>query len=82
MNEGVLIQVVLLIVNLALVAWVVMDARRRGANAVLWGIVVLFLGIIGLVIYVVAGRKGSFGGGAAARVSGFSKMNTEREDGQ
>jgi hypothetical protein len=33
--------------------WVYKDAESRGANGVLWAIIVFFLGLIGLIIYIV-----------------------------
>jgi hypothetical protein len=42
------------IIAIILAIWVYKDAEERGdSNAVLWLIVVLFLGIIGLIIYLV-----------------------------
>ena len=38
--------------------WVYKDAKARGENAVLWLIVVLLTGIIGLIIYVLVRSKG------------------------
>jgi hypothetical protein len=46
--------------NIALMIWVVKDARNRGDdNGVLWMIVVVTAGIIGLIIYLAARRPGS-----------------------
>ena len=67
------------IINIVLFVWVVLDARRRGSDPYLWGIVTFFLVIIGFFIYLFAGRKGSFSG-TSVRVSGFNKVNSKRED--
>jgi hypothetical protein len=42
----------------ALVAlWVYRDAERRGTSGLLWAIVVILLGIVGLIIYLVVRPK-------------------------
>ena len=38
--------------------WVYKDAEKRGASGVLWLLVVLLLGIIGLIVYLVVRPKG------------------------
>jgi RNA polymerase subunit RPABC4/transcription elongation factor Spt4 len=37
----------------ALAVWVGLDAKRRGQNGVLWGFLVFFTGIVGLVVYLI-----------------------------
>ena len=49
----------ILAVNIAILVWVVRDARNRGMdNAVLWLIVVLIAGPIGLIVYFLSRPKG------------------------
>jgi FtsH-binding integral membrane protein len=48
-----LIPVVWFIIGILLCIWVYRDAESRGMNGVLWLIVVLIAGIIGLIIYLV-----------------------------
>ena len=44
--------------NIALLIWVVRDAKNRAMdNAVAWMMVVMLTGIIGLIIFYSAGRK-------------------------
>jgi hypothetical protein len=55
-----LFAVALVACNLALMVWVVKDARNRGDdNGVLWMIVVASCGLIGLIIYLAARRSGT-----------------------
>lgn len=44
--------VVIWIVWLVLAIWVYKDAKKRGMNGILWALIVFFLGIIGLIIYL------------------------------
>ncbi len=44
------------IVGIALAFWTYQDANKRGANGIVWGLVVFFLGLIGLAIYWFVGR--------------------------
>lgn len=44
---------VMIVVSIALALWVYQDAQRRGDNAVLWLVIVLLTGIIGLVIWLI-----------------------------
>ncbi|MBN2357323.1 zinc ribbon domain-containing protein [candidate division KSB1 bacterium] len=53
--------ILLLIVWFVLVIWVYFDAQKRGLNGLLWGILVWFGSIIGLVIYLLV-RSGSMPG--------------------
>ncbi len=45
--------------NIAILVWVARDAKARGLdNSILWMLMVLFLGLIGLVIYILARPQG------------------------
>ena len=59
-----LIPLVWFIVGILLCIWVYRDAERRGMNGVLWLIIVLIAGIIGLIIYLIV-RKDKTSGQAA-----------------
>ena len=48
-----LIPVIWFIISILLCIWVYRDAESRGMGGVLWLIVVLITGIIGLIIYLV-----------------------------
>ncbi|MEM3042940.1 MAG: zinc ribbon domain-containing protein [Thermoplasmata archaeon] len=48
-----LIPIILLIISILIAIWVYKDAESRGMSGVLWLIVVLLAGIIGLIIYLV-----------------------------
>ena len=52
-----IIGVVWLIIAIALAVWVYKDAEARGENGVLWLIVVILLGLIGLIIWLIARPK-------------------------
>jgi putative membrane protein len=55
-----LIPIVWFVVAILLCIWVYRDAESRGMNGVLWLIIVLIAGIIGLIIYLVVRKeKGS-----------------------
>jgi len=47
-----------LVVNIALLVWVIKDAQARGASAGAWIVIVLLFGILGLLAYLVARPKG------------------------
>jgi len=49
--------VVWFVIWLLVAIWVYKDAQSRGANGVLWLIVVVLLGIIGVIIYLVVRPK-------------------------
>jgi len=53
---GVLI--VLLVINIAILVWVVKDCQKRGASAGAWLVIVLLFGVLGLLAYLVARPKG------------------------
>lgn len=52
-----LIPVIWFIVAILLCIWVYRDAESRGMNGVLWLIVMLIAGIIGLIIYLVVRKE-------------------------
>jgi len=52
--------VAIVVLNIALLVWVARDAKARGMDgAILWMILVMFTGIIGLVIYLFARPQGN-----------------------
>lgn len=56
----ILIPIILIVLNIALLIWVARDAKSRGMDsAVLWMILVFFLGPIGLIIYIFSRPKGN-----------------------
>jgi hypothetical protein len=60
--SGFLIFLVIAIVavNVAILVWVARDAKARGMDsAILWMLLVFFLGILGLVIYLLARPQGN-----------------------
>ena len=55
-----LIMVGIVALNIALLIWVARDAKSRGMdNAVVWMILVMFTGIIGLIIYLFTRPQGN-----------------------
>ncbi len=50
---------VMFIVGIYILVWVVKDANKRGISGTLWGILVFFLGIIGLILYFILRPKGN-----------------------
>jgi hypothetical protein len=52
--------VAIVVLNIALLVWVARDAKARGMDsAILWMILVMFTGIIGLIIYLLARPQGN-----------------------
>jgi len=52
--------VVILALHIAILVWVAKDAKSRGMdNAVLWMILVILTGLLGLVIYILARTQGN-----------------------
>lgn len=49
--------VIIIVIDILLCIWVYKDANKRGMNGVLWLIVVLVAGIIGLIIYLIIRRE-------------------------
>jgi hypothetical protein len=55
-----IIMVAVIALHIAILVWVARDAKSRGMdNAVLWMILVLLTGLIGLVIYLLARTQGN-----------------------
>lgn len=52
-----LIPVIYWVIAILLCIWVYRDAESRGMNGVMWLIVVLISGIIGLIIYLVVRKE-------------------------
>jgi ABC-type Fe3+-siderophore transport system permease subunit len=51
--------VILICINIAILVWVQKDAKARGMdNPMLWMVLVLFTGVIGLIIYFLSRPKG------------------------
>ena len=57
-----LIPLIWFIIAILLCIWVYRDAERRGMNGVLWLIIVLIAGLIGLIIYLIVRKDKSTGG--------------------
>ena len=56
----VFIAVAWIVLSVALLVWVARDAKARGMDsAILWMLLVLFLGLIGLLIYLFARPQGN-----------------------
>ena len=56
----VVIPILIIILNIALLVWVARDAKSRGMDsAVMWMILVIFTGFIGLIIYIFARPQGN-----------------------
>jgi uncharacterized membrane protein YhaH (DUF805 family) len=50
----------IIVLNIALLVWVARDAKARGMDsAILWMILVMFTGLIGLIIYLFARPQGN-----------------------
>ncbi|MFP5229346.1 MAG: bL32 family ribosomal protein [Acidobacteriota bacterium] len=55
-----LIFVAILALNIAILVWVARDAKARGLdNGILWMLLVLFTGIVGLIVYLLARPQGN-----------------------
>lgn len=51
-----------LILNIAILVWVARDAKNRSMDgAILWMILVMFLGLLGLIIYILSRPQGALG---------------------
>jgi hypothetical protein len=46
-----------IIVQIAFTVWVYKDAKKRNANAALWAILTFIFGLLGFIVYLLAGRK-------------------------
>lgn len=52
--------IAIIALNIALLVWVARDAKARGMDsAILWMILVMFTGVIGLIIYLFARPQGN-----------------------
>jgi hypothetical protein len=52
--------VALLALNIAILVWVARDAKARGMDSsILWMLLVFFLGLLGLLIYILARPQGT-----------------------
>jgi preprotein translocase subunit Sss1 len=57
---GVLAVVAIVVLHVAILVWVARDAKARGMDsAVMWMILVIFTGIIGLIIYIFSRPQGN-----------------------
>lgn len=54
------------ILQIALAVWVGVDAQRRGLNGLLWGLLVLFTFIVGLLVYLIVAPSLSRSNGASS----------------
>ncbi|MBO3839967.1 MAG: hypothetical protein QXN75_04415 [Thermoproteota archaeon] len=52
-----LVPIIYWVIAILLCIWVYRDAESRGMNGVMWLIVVLIAGIIGLIIYLVVRKE-------------------------
>jgi FtsH-binding integral membrane protein len=56
---AILIPIAVIVLNVALLIWVAKDAKARGLdNSVMWMILVMFTGVLGLVIYIFSRPQG------------------------
>lgn len=47
------------LLHLLLALWVWMDANQRGQNGFLWGLLVFFTSVVGLIVYLLLGANGA-----------------------
>jgi uncharacterized membrane protein len=66
---------VLFIVWIYVLVWVVRDANKRGKNGTFWGLLTFFLGIIGLIIYLLARPGGNLVSCNYCRKEKLNKIN-------
>lgn len=57
---GLTIILIIFIVWIYIFTWVARDANKRGTSGTLWGILAFFLGLLGLLLYLIARPKGYF----------------------
>ena len=55
---GIAIGIVVLVTYIAILDWVIKDAKKRGARAGCWFVIVLLFGVFGILVYLVARPKG------------------------
>jgi len=53
------------LISAGLAVWVGVDANKRGLNGVLWGLLVFFTGIVGLIVYLLVGPAMQYKNGNA-----------------
>jgi hypothetical protein len=46
-----------IVIQIVLTVWVYKDAKKRNANAALWAILTFIFGLLGFIVYLLAGRK-------------------------
>ncbi|MFQ5876314.1 MAG: zinc ribbon domain-containing protein [Acidobacteriota bacterium] len=59
------------LIQVSLAVWVGLDANRRGMNGLLWGALVLFTCVVGLVVYLIVTRGAPSPAATAATAPGF-----------
>jgi uncharacterized membrane protein YhdT len=52
-----IIPIILLVIRILVLIWVYKDAKSRGMNAVVWLLIAFFLGIIGLIVFLIVRRS-------------------------
>jgi len=59
---GSIIYVIIMIyaIQIAIAIWVYRDAKKRGEEALLWLLIVLLTGLIGLIVYILIRRDKSY----------------------
>jgi hypothetical protein len=57
------------LLNLILAVWVTIDANRRGMNGVLWGVLVFFTCVVGLIVYLIVAGTAARNGAASRAAS-------------
>lgn len=68
---------IMFVVWIILAIWVYKDAEQRGENAVLWLLIVLVAGIIGLIIYLVIRPKPGEQGGSGLDRLGLGSRSSQ-----
>lgn len=60
MGVLIVIPIAIFVLNIALLVWVVRDAKARGMDsAVLWMVLVMFTSVLGLIIYIFSRPQGN-----------------------
>jgi len=54
------------LISACLAVWVGVDANKRGLNGILWGLLVFFTGIVGLIVYLLVGPAMQYRNGGSA----------------
>jgi Phospholipase_D-nuclease N-terminal len=56
----IIVPIVILVLNVALLVWVARDAKARGMDsAVLWMVLVMLTGVLGLILYIFSRPQGN-----------------------